>query len=87
MTVKEAENAGRATAVSLLDLLPVTEAAHQVGIHPETVRRRIRAGTLRAYGHPRTLRVKLTDLLQPYRPARRTVLKNRSNMGSVAEIA
>jgi excisionase family DNA binding protein len=67
----DVERAWREPTPSPLEFLTVTEAANQIGIHPETLRRRIRAGTLRAYGRPRTLRVKLKDLLQPYRPARR----------------
>ncbi len=48
-------------------LMRVSEAAAAAGLHPETVRRRIRRGEVRAWGFPH--RVLVADLLQEYEPA------------------
>jgi hypothetical protein len=48
-------------------LLRVREAAMMVGLNPETVRRRIRRGEVRAWGKPQ--KVSLDDLLPLYLPA------------------
>ena len=51
-------------------LVSVTEAAMVTRLNPETIRRRIRRGTVRAWGVP--WRVLVADLLQPYHtPGRR----------------
>ncbi len=44
----------------------VRDAALIVGLHPETINRRIRAGEIPAYGFPR--RVDLADLNKLYEP-------------------
>jgi hypothetical protein len=44
----------------------VREAAMMVGLNPETVRRRIRRGEIRAWGRPQ--RISLDDLLPIYVP-------------------
>ena len=45
----------------------VAEAALMAGLHKETVRRRIRAGKIKAWGSPQ--RVVLADLFTPHTPA------------------
>jgi hypothetical protein len=45
-------------------LLKVNDAALVAGLNPETIRRRIRRGQIRAWGFPH--RVLLDDVLQPY---------------------
>ncbi len=50
-------------------LYTVSEAALMVGLHDETIRRRIRAGKVRAWGCP--LKVSLDDLMPPYEPTHR----------------
>ena len=47
----------------------VAEAALMTGLHKETIRRRIRAGKLTAWGSPQ--RVVLADLLAPQAPVSR----------------
>ncbi len=49
-------------------LMRVNDAAAAAGIHPETVRRRIRRGEVRAWGRPR--QVLVSDLLPQYQPPR-----------------
>jgi hypothetical protein len=44
-------------------LMKVSEAAMVAGLNPETLRRRIRLGQLRAWGFPR--RVLIEDVLPP----------------------
>jgi len=56
-------------AVRPAALYRVAEAAMMVGLHDETIRRRIRAGKVRAWGSPH--KVALDDLLPPYKPSRR----------------
>ena len=48
-------------------LLKVSDAAEIVGLNPETLRRRIRRGQLKAWGSPR--RVAIADILFPVLPA------------------
>ena len=50
-----------------VQLMRVSEAAALIGVHPETLRRRIRRGELPAYGKP-PRRVAVEDLLEPYKP-------------------
>jgi hypothetical protein len=45
-------------------LMSVTEAALLTRLNPETIRRRIRRGTVRAWGTP--WRVMVADLLEPF---------------------
>jgi hypothetical protein len=48
-------------------LMRVTEAAMLTGHNPETLRRRIRRGELRAWGRP--YRVAISDVLPMFMPA------------------
>ena len=64
---------GTAAAQSTLDravrpagLYRVREAALMVGLNPETIRRRIRRGEIRAWGRPQ--KIALDDLLPIYLP-------------------
>ena len=50
-------------------LYTVSEAALMVGLHDETIRRRIRAGKVRAWGSPH--KVALDDLMPLYKPTPR----------------
>lgn len=52
-----------------VDLLTVREAACAARMHPDTIRRWIRAGHMPAYGRRGTLRVNLKDLLPLIRGA------------------
>lgn len=56
-------------AVRPAALYRVSEAALMVGLDDETIRRRIRAGKVRAWGSPH--KVSLDDLLPLYTPSRR----------------
>jgi len=59
-------------------LMSVTEAALLTRLNPETIRRRIRRGTVRAWGTP--WRVVLADLIQPYQtPGKRKSDRIRGN--------
>ena len=68
MTIAEAQSAVL-RAMPLGATYKVAEAALMVGLHEDTVRRRIRAGKLRTWGSPQ--RVLLADLLAPNAPGRR----------------
>ncbi len=50
----------------LSELYKVRDAARLLGLNPYTIRKRIRAGTITAWGKP--LRVRPRDLLVPYEP-------------------
>jgi hypothetical protein len=56
-------------AVRPAGLYRVSEAALMVGLHDETIRRRIRAGKVRAWGSPH--KVALDDLMPRYEPTHR----------------
>ena len=47
-------------------LMKISQAAALAGLHPETLRRRVRRGELTAWGFPR--RVALADVLEQFNP-------------------
>ena len=47
-------------------LMKISEAAALAGLHPETLRRRVRRGELRAWGFPR--KVRYADVMQQFIP-------------------
>lgn len=49
----------------------IAEAAAMTKTGQETIRRAIRAGKIPAYGSRGRLRVRLSDVLQPYAPQRK----------------
>ena len=49
-----------ATVVPAPEWLTIAEAAKELGVHPDTIRRRIEAGSLEAKGYGKTRRVKIT---------------------------
>jgi excisionase family DNA binding protein len=62
-------------------LMKISEAAALTGLHPETLRRRVRRGELRAWGFPR--RVSLSDVMKQFiPPAVREVAESGENRGS-----
>jgi excisionase family DNA binding protein len=65
MDLAEARKLLRRTAPP--GLLRISEAAAVAGVHPETLRRRVRKGELPAWGSPR--RVRREDVLKQFIPA------------------
>ncbi len=51
----------------------IAEAAMMTKTSQETIRRAVRAGRIPAYGARGRLRVRLSDVLQPYAPKRNAV--------------
>ena len=65
METKEAHSILQRVRPSI-GLMKISEAAQLAGLHPETIRRRVRRGELAAWGNPR--RVDLNDLLKLFVP-------------------
>lgn len=61
---------------------PVKEVAQLAGINPRTCWRAIRRGTLRAFGRPGFLRVRLEDLLSLYDPALHATKRKSAEKGT-----
>jgi hypothetical protein len=69
MDVNDAKKVLNSIPPPSFGLMKISEAAALAGLHPETLRRRVRRGELPAWGFPR--KVAYTDVMKQFEPKER----------------